>query len=136
MKINRFFPNIQSESIVKTKEIFCQLLGFKVEYESDWFIHLKSEKTSGLDLGLLPIESEIIPKDFQKNCGGTMLTYTVDDVDKVFEKAKTMNLKVVEEPTDQFYGQRRLLLLEESSGVLIDVSSECEPDEAFLKSFD
>lgn len=135
MKIDRSFPNIQSSDITKTKKVFCELLDLKVEYESDWFIHLKSESSPCLELGILPVSSNIIPKDFQKTCCGTLLTYTVEDADAFFLRAKEIDLKVIEEPTNQFYGQRRLLLLEECSGVLIDLSSECEPSKDFMNSF-
>ena len=135
MTIQRHFPNILSENIEKTQSFFCSLLDFKVEYKSDWFIHLKNPETQGLELGILPLDSNIIPEQVRSQCSGTMLTYTVPDVEGLFLKAKELKLEVIEEPTDLFYGQRRLLLRDSASGVLVDISSECEPSKEFLDSF-
>ena len=46
----------------------------------------------------------------------------VNDADEIFEIAKAEKFEVVTEPTDTFYGQRRLLL-KDPDGALLDVSS-------------
>ena len=62
-----------------------------------------------------------------------MLTVVVDDVDAVHAKALAAGDVIVEAPEDKFYGQRRMLL-EGPEGVLLDISSSCPPDPAWLAS--
>ncbi|MCI5072249.1 hypothetical protein MRY82_04815 [bacterium] len=132
MTFDRFFPNLLSTDIIQSQQFFCELLEFNVEFNSDWFIHLKS--ANGFELGILTKDSKIIPQQLHSQCSGTMLTFTVADVDSVFKKAQELGYNVVEEPTHMFYGQRRLLLQEEFSQVLVDISTECEPSKEFLDS--
>ena len=39
-KLSRLFPVIYSEKLEETKEFYCRLLGFRVEFDSDWFVDL------------------------------------------------------------------------------------------------
>ena len=135
MQIARHFTNLLSKDIQKTSRFFCELIGLEVEYESDWFIHLKSKENPALELGILPLDSEIIPESHQQGCSGTLLTFTTKDVDSMYEALDKGSCVVVEAPRDLFYGQRRLLLLEEASGALIDISSECAPSKEFMNRF-
>jgi uncharacterized glyoxalase superfamily protein PhnB len=50
------------------------------------------------------------------------LTFVVPDVNLVYEKALVMGLRIVQEPKNEFYGQRRFLSLD-PSGCLIDICS-------------
>ncbi len=133
MAIERGFPNILSKNIDESAKFFMQLLNMKEEFSSDWFIHLKSEE--GFEIGILPMKSEIIPQKYHEICSGTMLTYCVPDVDELHAKIKKLNCNIIDGPTNLFYGQRRILLSEKYSGVLVDLSSECDPSEEFLASF-
>jgi uncharacterized glyoxalase superfamily protein PhnB len=50
------------------------------------------------------------------------VTFVVPDVDAVFAKAKALGLAIVQEPRNEFYGQRRFLTVD-PNGCLIDVCS-------------
>lgn len=133
VKVKRSFPNIMSKDIEKTCEFFRALLDFKTTYTSDWFIHME-QKDSNVQIGILKSDSSIVPNSRHGTCEGVMLTFVVESADKALESATKMGLKVLEKPRDLFYGQRRLLIEEPESAVLIDISSECEPSKEFLAS--
>lgn len=42
-----------------------------------------------------------------------------------------MNLEIIQEPTNEEYGQRRFLTVD-PDGLLVDVSSPCEPSAEFM----
>ena len=122
--------NIFTHNLEKTKNLFVELLQFKVEYESDWFISMESP--TGGKLSVLLQSSEFIPENYQKAPQGVMVTEIVDDVEATFALAKSMSLNIVEEPRDLPYGQRRFLI-EDSSGLLLDISAPvAEPDPSYL----
>ncbi|OWO81755.1 hypothetical protein B5C26_12415 [Photorhabdus luminescens] len=52
----------------------------------------------------------------------TLLTCIVEDVESYYLKAQKLGLNIVEPPRDLPYGQRRLLIKDES-GALLDISS-------------
>jgi len=113
--------NICSENLPESRDFYIKLFNFKVNYDSDWFIHLVSEDNQ-LELGIIDSKSELIPREFQSNPTGFYITFVVDNTDEIYEMAKTEQFKIINQPSDMPYGQRRLLL-EDPNGTLIDVSS-------------
>lgn len=92
-----------------------------MDYDSDWFVHLIS-KDKQLELGIISKISDLIPAEYQQYPTGFYITFVVDNIDEVFELIKQKQLEVIAEPTDTFYGQRRLLL-KDPDGTLVDISS-------------
>ncbi|MEM6893732.1 MAG: VOC family protein [Bacteroidota bacterium] len=121
MTINRSMTNICSENLEESKVFYTTLFDFTIAFDSDWFVQLVS-KENQLELGLVDRKHEIVPEDFQKAPAGFYITFVLEDVSPIFEKAKEANYQIVKEPHDTFYGQRRLLL-KDPDGTLIDVSA-------------
>ncbi len=55
------------------------------------------------------------------------LLFVVDNVDKTYEKALKMKTVIVQEPHNEFYGQRRFLV-KDPDGCLIDICSPWEQE--------
>lgn len=113
--------NICSDNLQNSKNFYTKLFNFRVDYDSDWFIHLVS-KDGQLELGIIDRVNQIVPEEYQNLPTGLYTTFVVDNADEVYEIAKKENFEVVEIPTDTIYGQRRLLL-KDPNGSLVDVSS-------------
>ncbi|AUP78793.1 VOC family protein [Flavivirga eckloniae] len=113
--------NICSDNLSESKNFYTILFDFNVDYDSDWFVHLIS-KDKKLELGIIDRTNDIVPNDFQKSPQGFYLTFVVDNVDDLFKIAESEKFEIVNEPTDTFYGQRRLLL-KDPNGALVDISS-------------
>ncbi len=119
--INRMLTNICSDDLERTKYFYSKLFDFNVAYESDWFIHLVS-KDKKLELGIIDRTNEIVPEEAKKMPQGFYITFVVNNVDMVFKIAESEKIEIVNEPTDTFYGQRRLIL-KDPNGTIVDVSS-------------
>lgn len=130
---NRNFFTLFTSRLSESKQWYTALFGYRVEFDSDWFVHLQSPSGASIELGLLARDHELVPAAFRTAPAGGMLTIVVADVDAVCALARARGDRIVEEPTNQFYGQRRMLLLD-SEGLLVDVSSECSPDARWLES--
>lgn len=113
--------NICSDNLAASKDFYTRLFDFNVDYDSDWFVHLIS-KDKKLELGIIARTNEIVPKDFQNNPQGFYVTFVVNDTDEIYEVVKSENFEIISEPTNTFYGQRRLLL-KDPNGTLVDISS-------------
>ena len=113
--------NICSEKLSDSRDFYSTLFDFAIDYDSDWFVHLIS-KDKKLELGIIDINSEIVPNDVRKQPTGTYITFVVDNVDEVFKIAKTNKYEVVKSPENTFYGQRRMLL-KDPNNYIIDISS-------------
>lgn len=136
-KIKRGFPVVMTDALHSARDFYLGLLGFRVAFDSDWFVHLQAPDASGVELGLMKSDHDLIPDAFRmtqrETPRGVMVTLVVGDVDAVHERAKSMGVPIVEPPRDLFYGQRRMLV-SDPDGTLLDISSECEPSAEFLAS--
>ncbi|WP_421977327.1 VOC family protein [Roseivirga seohaensis] len=119
--INRIMTNICSDNLAASRDFYTKLFDFKVDFDSDWFVHLIS-KDKNLELGIIDRTNEIVPKDFQNNPQGFYVTFVVDNADEIFRIAESEKFEIISEPKDTFYGQRRLLL-KDPNGTLVDISS-------------
>lgn len=122
MAIARLIPNICSQKLAESRDFYVNLLGFEVAFNSDWYVQVASPNNPKLELGIIQQDHELVPPAFQKTPQGQYLTLVVDDVDAVYAKAQTMNLEVLQPPKDEFYGQRRMLIVD-PNGLLLDVSA-------------
>jgi len=120
-RITRFMTNICSDNLSESRDFYTKLFDFKIDYDSNWFVHLIS-KDKQIELGIIDRTNKIVPKEYQNSPQGIYITFVVENADDIFEIAKKENFKIIEEPQNTFYGQRRLLL-KDPNGTLIDVSS-------------
>ena len=113
--------NICSDNLKESRDFYTKLFDFRVDYDSDWFVHLIS-RDKKLELGIIDRTNEIVPEEFQNYPQGFYVTFVVDSADEIFKVAESEKFEIVSAPTDTFYGQRRLLL-KDPNGALVDISS-------------
>lgn len=122
MSFHRILTNICSEHLAASRDFYVALLGFKVNYDSDWYVQLQCPTNAELEFGIIDRNSELVPEAFRHPPTGMYVTFVVPDVDKVYDKARDMDLKIIQEPRNEFYGQRRFLTVD-PNGCLIDICS-------------
>lgn len=122
MAIARLIPNICSDCLPETRDFYVKVLGFEVQFESDWYIQVVAPGQPQLEIGIMQRDHELVPAAFQTTPAGTFLTVVLDQVDEVYAKALEQHLQIMQPPRDEFYGQRRMLLTD-PNGLLIDVST-------------
>jgi catechol 2,3-dioxygenase-like lactoylglutathione lyase family enzyme len=122
MPFSRILTNICSDNLPRSRDFYVELLGFKVGYDSDWYVQLRSPENPELEFGIISRTSELIPKPFQTRPTGMYVTFVVPDVDEVFRVARRMKLQILQEPKNESYGQRRFLTTD-PNGCLLDICS-------------
>ena len=120
--MNRAFTSILCSNVDATAQFYQSLLGMTRAGDFGWFIVLSHDALPGFELGILARNHETIPPEVATRSGGVILTFVVDDVEAVHQKAKAVQAEVVQGPTDLPYGQRRLML-RDPAGTAIDISS-------------
>ncbi len=121
MQVKRLLTNVCSQDLESSKGFYTSLFAFRVEYDSDWFIHLISEGKE-LELGIILEDHEAVPTQVRSKISGVYLTFVVEDVDALYGKAKLLGCEISQSPENTFYGQRRMLLVA-PEGTVCDVSS-------------
>ena len=123
----KILTNICSDDLQKSKEFYVELLNFKVKYDSDWYVQLCTSEDSELEYGLIKRSHELVPKEYQHKPNGMYITFVVSDVDETYKKAIEMSVPIIQEPRNEFYGQRRFLT-QDPDGCLIDICSPWESE--------
>ena len=123
----RILTNICSDDLRGSKEFYVNLLGFQVKYDSDWYVQLCSPKDAEIEYGIIQRDHELVPKEYQNVPNGMYVTFVVDDVDVVYGRAVDMDVPIIQEPRNEFYGQRRFLI-KDPNGCLIDICSPWESE--------
>lgn len=122
MSFNRILTNICSDRLTESRDFYVALLDCEVKYESDWYIQLCSPSHKELEFGIILRTHDLVPKTYQTAPSGMYVTFVVPDVDLVYQKALAMGFCVVQEPRNEFYGQRRFLIVDPND-CLIDICS-------------
>jgi catechol 2,3-dioxygenase-like lactoylglutathione lyase family enzyme len=128
MTCSRILPNICSDNLAASRDFYVSLLGLEVNYDSDWYVQLRSPTHAELEFGIIARRSELVPPQFRTTPSGMYVTFVVPDVDAVYAKARSLGIEIVQEPRNEFYGQRRFLTVD-PNGCLIDVCSPWSDDE-------
>ena len=123
----RILTNICSDNLPASKHFYVELLDLDVKYDSDWYVQLCTKDNPEVEYGIIQRDHELVPERYQQIPTGMYVTFVVDDVDAVYQKAVYLHLPVIQKPRDEFYGQRRFLL-EDPNGCLLDI---CSPSESF-----
>ena len=131
--MQRSFFSVLSDDLGAARDWYVGLFGYRVDFDSDWFVQLQDPDRPGLELGIIARDHEIVPDRLRSAPVGGLLTLVVDDVDALHRSAEALGVEVLEPPRDLFYGQRRMLLAD-PDGMVVDVSSECPPDPSWLAS--
>ena len=132
-KISRLFTVIYSEKLKETKDFYCRLLGFQVEFDSDWFINLAGGANGELELGIQRYDHELIPQAYRAIAKGVSLALEVEDVDAAYSKFQNRE-DLVAHIADEEYGQRHFICVD-PNGVLVDVGMPIEPSDAFKAEY-
>ncbi|MFT5755799.1 MAG: catechol 2,3-dioxygenase-like lactoylglutathione lyase family enzyme [Alteromonadaceae bacterium] len=118
----KIITNICSNNLSESTTFYMDLLGLQIKYHSDWYVQLCSPDDSEIEYGIIQRDHELVPKEYRQPPNGIYVTFVVPNVDNTYEKALKLNLPIVKEPTNEFYGQRRFLT-KDPSGCLIDICS-------------
>ncbi len=124
---------IYSQQLEESKDFYCGLLGFRVEFDSDWFVNLAGGPGGEFELGIQQFDHELIPTAFRATAKGISLALEVDDVDAAYSRFRDRE-DLVSHITDEEYGQRHFMCVD-PNGVLLDIGMPIEPSDAFKAEY-
>ncbi len=129
MAFSRILTNVCADDLAASRDFYVQLLGFEASYDSDWYVQLRGPKPANLELGIIQRTHDLVPSEFQTKPSGMYVTFVVPNVEELHARAQAMGARVIQAPRNEFYGQRRFLVLD-PAGCLIDICSPWSDEEA------
>lgn len=124
---HKIITNISSADLQASKRFYIELLDFEVKYEANWYIQFASPHDPDLEFGVIQRNSNLIPDEYRHQPRGMYMTFLVPDVNETYARALELGIDILQEPRNEFYGQRRFLA-REPSGCLIDICSPWEEE--------
>lgn len=112
-KISRIVPNIYSNDIEKSKEFYIDFLDMDLAMDMDWVLTFASKENHSAQI-------TILKNDKKENLNNDVifLSIEVDDVDKLYEKAKSKSIEIVYDIKDEDWGVRRFFVKEPNGATL------------------
>ena len=123
--LNRVLFNVLCSDLSESVAFYRQLLDLETTYESDWFVTLSPKDRPEIEIGLIDQVSQFTPRHAWGMHEGTYLTFVVDDVYEVLDRARALGAEVVSEPVALEYGQTRGLI-RDLNGMVLDISTPTE----------
>lgn len=123
--LNRVLFNVLCKDLSASVTFYRQLLDLDTTYESDWFVTLSPKGQPHIEIGLIDQVSQFTPRHAWGMHEGTYLTFVVDDVFDVLDRARALGAEVVSEPVALDYGQTRGLI-RDLNGMVLDISTPTE----------
>jgi predicted enzyme related to lactoylglutathione lyase len=121
-RLKRVLFNILCKNLRDSAAFYQALADFRVIYESDWYVVLTVPGRDGVELGLIDQISEFAPRHAWGMREGSYLTLVVEDVYATLERARELQVEVIEEPVALEYGSTRALI-RDPNGLVIDLST-------------
>ena len=133
MQVQSQYPVLLTPKIAECTAFYTTHFGFRMVFESDWYISLKRESAGRVDeLALLDPNHLTIPEGYRRPVQGVLLNFEVEDVDaehaRLIGQAGLPELLSLRSET---FGQRHFILAD-PNGLLIDVITPIEPSAEFL----
>ncbi|MBE2271235.1 MAG: glyoxalase/bleomycin resistance/extradiol dioxygenase family protein [Anaerolinea sp.] len=134
MQLTSFYPVLMSDKLALTRDFYVNHFGFRVVFENDWYISLKS--TDGrFELAFVAHDHDTVVKAYQQPIDGLLLNFEVMNVDAEYERLITQTgLPLERELLTEDFGQRHFATVD-PNGVLIDVIQVVPPSGEYAANY-
>lgn len=123
MKITRVDTTISTNKLSECRDFYMRHFGFRLVYESDWYVELLSPSLAAGVSFTLP----------QRDAGeffsgkGLILSFEVDDVDSQYQRLRAEGVTIQQKLQNKPWGERSFVV-DDPSGVHIYIYSATEPE--------
>lgn len=131
MKITRVDSTFSTSKLQESKEYYIRHFGFRLVYESDWYIELIMP---GMPAGI----SFCLP---QRDAGefysgkGVILSFQVEDADAEYKRLTEAGLDIVQELQDKPWGERSFVV-DDPNGLHIYIYKAIAPTPEYQDIYD
>lgn len=119
------FPVFIIKDLSAARAYYTDYFSFSVVFDTDWYVHLVTE--AGIEVGFMVSEYTAQPKEFQSECSGEGIVFSleVDDADAAYEYAKDKKLNMIFDIKNEDWGQRHFVL-RDPNGIMLDILQNTE----------
>lgn len=131
MDIQPSYPVVVTDHIDACRDFYVRNFGFKVVFESTWFIYLESSGERPVAVAFMTSDHPSHPPGPERFIGeGMFLTLQVADARKEHDRLQQAGTRIAYALADEPWGQRRFGL-RDPSGMWVDVVEQIDPAPGF-----
>jgi uncharacterized glyoxalase superfamily protein PhnB len=132
MKIKRVDSTFSTNKLQESKEFYIQYFGFKLVYESDWYVELIAPGDCSVGVSFtLPQREE---GEFF-NGKGVILSFEVENVDAEYNRLKEAGLEIYQNLQDKPWGERSFVV-NDPNGVHLYIYKSIPPTPEYQRVYD
>lgn len=132
MDIKRMDSTISTYKLQESKDFYMRHFGFKLVYESDWYIELITPAMPGIGVSFTLPQREV--GEFF-NGKGLILSFEVADADVEYQRLKAAGLEIYQELQDKPWGERSFVV-NDPNGVHIYIYKSIPPTPEYQQIYD
>lgn len=126
------YPVLCCRDLDQNRDFYCTLLDLEVMFECGWYTALACRGGRHQQLALVLPDHPSVPEPFGVDPAGVLVSFEVDDVDAVHDRAARADLEIALSLRDEEFGQRHFMTVD-PNGLLVDVIQVIPPTAAFLR---
>jgi catechol 2,3-dioxygenase-like lactoylglutathione lyase family enzyme len=131
MKIKRVDSTISTNKLRESKEFYIRHLGFRLVYESGWYIELIAADNPAIGVSFTLPQREA--GEFFRQ--GLILSFEVADVDAEYRRLKAEGLDIVQDLVDKPWGERSFVV-DDPNGVHLYIYESIPPTPEYKEIYD
>jgi predicted enzyme related to lactoylglutathione lyase len=116
MTVHRIVANIATDNILEVRRFYSELFELETAMDLTWIVTLASQVTAITQMSIMSEGGSGAPVPD--------LSIEVDNVDKVYRRAKKMGCGAIRNLTDEPWGVRRFFITD-PTGKLLNILSHC-----------
>lgn len=123
----RLNAGILTKKLSETKSFYTEVLGFKIKFENEFYLLLKTPNDKDTLSFLLPnhpTQQPFFHKPFSGE--GMYLTIEVEDIEKLYQEIKNKGVEIKVAIRDEPWGERHFAI-EDPNGIGIDIVQYTKP---------
>jgi catechol 2,3-dioxygenase-like lactoylglutathione lyase family enzyme len=130
--IHGVYPVLCCRDLNRSRDFYCRLLDLEVIFECGWYTALAYGGGEHQQLGLVLPDHPSVPEPFGVEPAGVLVSFEVDDVDAVHDRAAAADLEIAFSLRDEEFGQRHFMTVDPDD-LLVDVIEVMPPTVGFLR---
>lgn len=131
--MSALYPVLSVPDVERASAFYREALELEPTFESEWYISLASADHAQ-QIAFVASNHESIPQGFSATPQGFLVTVELDDVDRLYERARAQQREIALSLRDEEWGQRHFMLVDPNR-VLVDVIKVIEPTEAYADHY-
>ena len=130
------YPVFITKDLKASKEFYIKWFGYKIIFESGFFILLTQDGEKPMNLGFLSEDHPSSPPSSPAMSAqaGVFLTLQVADAKSEYERLKKAGLKIHYHLKNEDWGQKRFGIID-PNGMYVDVVEQTEPKPGFWEKY-